>query len=300
MHLHCNSQPLAGRDRVATPFFLPAVTRPGVAPTLASMQRPDRGKVPRRWFDMMIWQRRGTMAAMVRALLTVVSTTSAVGMACADPSPFGVRSASQAAPDSIAQFVAEASKRFALSEPLIRAVVRVESASDPRARSAKGAIGLMQIMPATWTELQGRYGLGADPYDPHDNIMAGAAYLRELHDRFGKPGFLAAYNAGPRRYQEHLATGGALPEETLKYVAAVMRSVDGIPIGGSSPVRATSTLANGSPLFVVRKATGMTSVRSVDDGRSARLPTARVADLSALIPRSDRLFVRRANGHESQ
>ena len=68
-----------------------------------------------------------------------------------------------------------------------------------RAISPKGAIGLMQIMPDTWTGLRRRYGLGIDPFDPHDNILAGAAYLRELHDRYGVPGFLAAYNAGPAR-----------------------------------------------------------------------------------------------------
>jgi soluble lytic murein transglycosylase-like protein len=72
----------------------------------------------------------------------------------------------------------------------------------------------MQIMPETWTDLRARYGLGADPYDPRDNILAGAAYIRELHDRFGVPGFFAAYNAGPRRYEHHLATGRSLPDET--------------------------------------------------------------------------------------
>jgi soluble lytic murein transglycosylase-like protein len=50
-------------------------------------------------------------------------------------------------------------------------------------------------MPETWAELRLRYGLGADPYDPHDNITAGTAYLRELHDRYGERGVLAAYNA---------------------------------------------------------------------------------------------------------
>ena len=73
-------------------------------------------------------------------------------------------------------------------------------------------MGLMQIMPRTWAELRARYGLGADPYDPHDNILAGAAYIRELHDRYGAPGFLAAYNAGPGRYERHLATGRPLPD----------------------------------------------------------------------------------------
>ena len=77
--------------------------------------------------------------------------------------------------------------------------MRAESFGDVRAMSPKGAMGLMQIMPETWAALRSRYGLGADPYDAHDNIMAGAAYLRELHDRYGTPGFLAAYNAGPAR-----------------------------------------------------------------------------------------------------
>ena len=62
----------------------------------------------------------------------------------------------------------------------------------------------MQIMPETWNELRSRFHLGADPFDPHDNIIAGAAYLRELRDRFGERGSLAAYNAGPGRYEDHL------------------------------------------------------------------------------------------------
>lgn len=62
-----------------------------------------------------------------------------------------------------------------------------------------------------------------DPFDPHDNIVAGAAYLRWLHDRYGDAGFLAAYNAGPGRYDEHLATGRPLPDETRAYVTAVAR-----------------------------------------------------------------------------
>src|SRR5216683_129537 len=53
------------------------------------------------------------------------------------------------------------------------------------------------------TQLRLRYRLGRDPRDPHDNILAGAAYLREMHDRFGAAGFLAAYNAGPGRYQDY-------------------------------------------------------------------------------------------------
>src|SRR3546814_8097036 len=101
--------------------------------------------------------------------------------------------------------------------------MRAESAGDVRAVSHAGAMGLMQIMPATWTYLRGRYGLGDDPYHVRDNIIAGTAYLRELHDRFGSPGFLAAYNAGPGRYEQHLETGRPLPRETRAYLA-ILRS----------------------------------------------------------------------------
>src|SRR5258705_7161359 len=97
---------------------------------------------------------------------------------------------------------------------------------DERAISPKGALGPMQIMPRTWVELSVRYRLGIDPFDPHDNILAGAAYLREMHDRFGSPGFLAAYNAGPERYEQHLAAGRPLPAETQAYVSALAPVID--------------------------------------------------------------------------
>ena len=82
-------------------------------------------------------------------------------------------------------------------------------------------MGLMQLMPGTWVELSVRYGLGLDPFDPRDNILAGTAYLKEMHDRFGSAGFVAAYHAGPSRYEQHLATGQPLPPETVAYVTAV-------------------------------------------------------------------------------
>ena len=128
--------------------------------------------------------------------------------------------------ESFASFITEASRRFAIPAQWIRAVMQLESAGDGRAISPKGALGLMQIMPGTWVELSVRYGLGIDPFDPHDNIMAGAAYLREMHDRFGSAGFLAAYHAGPLRYEQHLVTGKPLPSETTAYVAAVTPLLD--------------------------------------------------------------------------
>jgi hypothetical protein len=96
----------------------------------------------------------------------------------------------------------------------IRAVIQIESGGDEHAISPRGAMGLMQLMPGTWVELGVRYGFGLDPFDP-------TAYLREMHDRFGSAGFLAAYHAGPSRYEHHLATGQPLPPDTVAYVAAV-------------------------------------------------------------------------------
>ena len=81
-------------------------------------------------------------------------------------------------------------------------------------------------MPGTWVELSARYGLGLDPFDARDNILAGTAYLKEMHDRFGSAGFLAAYHAGPWRYEQHLVTGKPLPSETTAYVAAVTPLLD--------------------------------------------------------------------------
>ena len=118
-----------------------------------------------------------------------------------------------------ADHIAEASQRFGIPEHWIRAVMEVESAGRVTAVSSAGALSLMQIMPGTWTELRLRHRLGNDPFEPRDNILGGTAYLREMYDLFGAPGFLAAYNAGPSRYAEHLATGRALPRETRDYVA---------------------------------------------------------------------------------
>jgi soluble lytic murein transglycosylase-like protein len=168
-----------------------------------------------------------TMAALrsLRTMLCVVVILTASmlssGAAHAEQESPPTRRSNDFSVRPFAVFVAEASKLFNVPEQWIRAVMHVESGAKQRARSSKGAVGLMQIMPKTWTELRARYGLGADPFDPRDNILAGAAYIRELYDRYGAPGFLAAYNAGPGRYEHHLATGRPLPDETQAYVATL-------------------------------------------------------------------------------
>ncbi|MBX9616165.1 MAG: lytic transglycosylase domain-containing protein [Caulobacteraceae bacterium] len=128
--------------------------------------------------------------------------------------------------------IEEATRRFGVPAPWIRAVMRQESGFDPRATSHAGAMGLMQVMPATYAELRRRHGLGSDPYDPRDNVLAGAAYLRELYDRFGLEGMLPAYNAGPGRYLQHRDQGRPLPAETRDYIARIGARIG---VQGSTP-----------------------------------------------------------------
>ncbi|MFP5431750.1 MAG: lytic transglycosylase domain-containing protein [Alphaproteobacteria bacterium] len=122
--------------------------------------------------------------------------------------------------------IAEASARFGVPVAWIERVMRAESGGQTMLggrpiTSHAGAMGLMQLMPATWTAMRAAHGLGRNPHDPRDNILAGTAYLRAMYDRFGYPGLFGAYNAGPSRYAAHLASGRALPAETRAYLAQV-------------------------------------------------------------------------------
>ncbi|WP_296615771.1 lytic transglycosylase domain-containing protein [Sphingomonas sp.] len=127
-------------------------------------------------------------------------------------------------------FVAEAAARFGLPAAWIERVIAVESGgvavtSKGPIRSAKGAIGLMQLMPDTWAVLRVQLQLGDEPDDPRDNILAGSCYLRMMYDRFGYPGLFAAYNAGPSRYAAWRAGRMTLPAETWQYVARLGESL---------------------------------------------------------------------------
>jgi hypothetical protein len=201
----------------------------------------------------------------------------------------------------IADYIAEAARRFGIPVAWIRAVMGAESAGDTRAVSRKGAMGLMQIMPDTWSELRVRYGLGRDPFDPHDNILAGAAYLREMHDRYGSPGFLAAYNAGPERYEEYLAGIRALPAETRAYVAVLAPLIGGKPLDNAATTAPDPLAWTRSPLFVVR-ANGSANAAGLQDqsvpGDNATAPRTR--DAAALSPRSSSLFVAQASPDPQQ
>ena len=194
--------------------------------------------------------------------------------------------------DPIAAFVSEAAHRFDIPEQWIRAVMQLESAGDVRAVSPKGAMGLMQIMPETWARLRVRYSLGTDPFDPHDNIIAGAAYLRELHDQYGDRGFLAAYNAGPVRYEDHLTTGRPLPVETQNYVAILMPMMAGAQANHAIVVADSARSWTSAPLFTAQiSSTGTTLRPPVSVQVNEQLNATVTSDWTALAPQSEGLFV---------
>ncbi len=125
--------------------------------------------------------------------------------------------------------IAEASRRFKVPEKWIRAVIRMESGGrtvlqgDMPITSSAGAVGIMQVMPGTYEEMRQQYRLGDDPFDPRDNIMAGTAYLRWLHGKYGYPAMFAAYNNGPGNLENHLSKGAQLPAETRNYIAGIAK-----------------------------------------------------------------------------
>ena len=162
-------------------------------------------------------------------------------------------------------------------------------------------MGLMQIMPETYAALRARYALGANPYDPHDNILAGAACLRELHDRYGTPGFLAAYNAGPQRYEEHLRSGRPLPLETQRYVAMLTPIVGGGRTDDRPAVVADVGAWLHSLLFPARSGDKPAGDKSLFAASPGQQSTVRApVDLTGLAPQSGELFVRRIAEFEPQ
>jgi len=158
--------------------------------------------------------------------------------------------------------VAKAASTFALPEAWLNAVMTRESGGKNMLNgrlitSTAGAMGLMQVMPRTYDDLRKQLGLGADPYEPEDNITAGAAYLQQMYRRYGYPGMFAAYNAGPGRFDDYLLRQRPLPNETLTYVAKIAPGAEtafssaGQPTIRLTPrVSATPSRAHSEALFV--------------------------------------------------
>jgi len=161
--------------------------------------------------------------------------------------------ATPAKADEVARWrpiIEEASTRFGIPTSWIERVMRAESRgyttlNGRPIRSRAGAMGLMQLMPATWTDMRVRLALGSNPDDPRDNILAGTFFLRLMYDRFGYPGLFGAYNAGPGAYAAWLAGNRRLPGETVAYLG----TVGGTP----QPMSLADQSTAPSQLFVVRR-----------------------------------------------
>jgi len=129
--------------------------------------------------------------------------------------PAGPATVKPPAPPTIQELADAAADRYGLPRKLVRSVIAAESAFQPKAVSPKGAIGLMQLMPAT------AHSLGADPHDPAQNVDAGARHLRNLLEKYnyGLWHALAAYNAGEGAVQKY---NGVPPyAETINYVRKI-------------------------------------------------------------------------------
>ena len=192
------------------------------------------------------------------------------------------------ADDPWGPYIKEASARFGMPEGWIRQVIRVESGGHSTRNgvpttSAAGAMGLMQVMPGTYGDLKIRYNLGDDPYDPHDNIIGGTAYLREMYDRFGSPNFLAAYNAGPHRVDQYLAGSSDLPAETVNYVAMIAPNLDGAVFEAAAPVDGGQS---SDPNVIYASQTGITGpiVQTASASRPAPVQVAAAATPAAPAP----------------
>jgi soluble lytic murein transglycosylase-like protein len=169
------------------------------------------------------------MASLRKQRRIVLGAAVAIVAVCAAAAALAQGGSANSQLDRWQSSIAEASRRFDVPGAWIRDVMRAESAGrdvlDGRPiTSPAGAMGLMQIMPKTWAELRARYGLGNDPYDPVDNIFAGAAYLHELYLRYGYPNLFAAYNAGPQRLSMYLLGRRSLPDETLAYIDQIAQT----------------------------------------------------------------------------
>ena len=174
------------------------------------------------------------------------------------------------------RLVDEAAKRFHVQRDWIVAVMRQESGGrtvlpgDVPITSIKGAMGLMQVMPDTYRDMRLDYRLGQDPYDTHDNVMAGAAYIKFLQGKYGYPALFAAYNDGPGNLEANLAGKRDLPAETIAYLTNIRIRLGDAPKAGENGLK-------GSAL-------GATVTFTRPDGQSIAIDGASVKGVRAVLP----------------
>lgn len=147
-------------------------------------------------------------------------------------------------PENLDAIFKEASQKYGVSEKLLKAVAKAESNFDSSATSKKGAMGVMQLMPATAKSL----GV-SDPYDARSNIMGGAKYLKENLDRYDGDVelTLAAYNAGSNNVKKY---GGIPPfKETQDYVKKIMDYMGETDSDGYTQQYTSSSSVNTNPYY---------------------------------------------------
>jgi hypothetical protein len=243
------------------------------------------------------WRRTCHGFAFAVTMLVSVTALATISHSQARASEIAkcARDSIQASAEFVASATDEASRRFHIPPQWIRTVMRAESYGDACAVSGKGAIGLMQIMPATYEELRLKHALGPDPFNPGDNLLAGAAYLSEMFERYGEGGFLAAYNAGPQRYEQYLH-GRPLPTETINYVSGLasklgLERLSPAQVSGWADVDPASIFVD----LAEPRPSGEVAKDDISDGESNRrkavshplFPAQRVDNIFARVSLSD-------------
>ena len=203
-------------------------------------------------------------------------------------------------PPTIARWeplIEEASARFNVPESWIVGVMRVESDGQTTLNgepitSSAGAMGLMQIMPHTYAALQKQYRLGDDPYDPHDNIWAGTAYLKAMYLRYGYPLLFAAYLTGPAHLDRYLFSSGCLPPNVIAYVNGIVPGAISVQEADSKQPELhspTAKIPRSSDLFFILK-----SVPEPPQPNQNQVPETPASELKSVFVgagRSANLFI---------
>ncbi len=166
--------------------------------------------------------------------------------------------------------------------------------------SVAGAMGLMQLMPGTYSDMRQRYGLGTDSYDPRDNVLAGAAYLHQMYQQYGYPALFAAYNAGPARFDSYLLRGKSLPNATLSYVGGIVPGVE------TTMARGGSAFQNATPDIVLPVAKKYRSGQmqglffTLNQSPNAQFLTSNEPEIPSKSPRASATDIASNQGFESR
>jgi hypothetical protein len=174
------------------------------------------------------------------------------------------------------KLITEASKRFGVPREWIIEVMRQESGGrtvlqgDLPITSEKGAMGLMQVMPETYRDMRIDYRLGDDPYDPRNSVLAGTAYLKFLHGKYGYPALFAAYKTGPGNLEANLLGKKNLPQETIAYLTNIR-----VRLGDAGTTEGS---------FGGFKAPSASATLTRPDGQSISIAAANVLAVRAVLP----------------